>query len=835
MKSHHFLILVALLCLLIAPAAADVSDSTVVNTNVYAGSDVYDIAPPANVTTSTASGITNVAGRYLYAAALENSVSEKTATLYLVGQQGATINITDNSIVSGLSIDYGDGTTGSSLTHEYAADGIYNITVTATNYLDQTGITLTDRVQIGETSISITVSPNTLTTGQSWTLTANAVIADSIQWQVSRNNASWTNIPAGTYTPSEYGTYYFRAIAYGADRAAYSNVEQTTYQYAVSDSTVTNTNVYATSNVFDIAPSGYYDAASTASGITNVAGRYLYASALEVIENGRTAIYNIIGLQGSTTTLTDGRITQGYLWDHGDGTNSTTTQLSHTYGAPGRYVTTLGLTNYLDSTGVSLTGNAMYVGPIVGALTADKTAGALGETFNITANVTNYTSIDWYLARYSDGQWYVITDAHGTTLSYAPNQYGDWYFRAKATNSQTGFSQYTDTIKITVYRPPTILNTAINPANGPLTNTITLSATVETPGGTPQLQWQKSSDGTTWTNIEGATTSTWVGSQTFSSGKHYYRLTATGAGGTSYGPAVTYTAYGAPVFSSVQASSSIVALPGSVTLTASASDTNTYTWQELKSGNWVNVGNGKELYLKLSSAGIHTYRAVAVGFGGTTTSQTISVDAGYAPNIKIISPKPGEDINLGSNVTITADVIGAVNTTWNFGDTTHEVISQTTNTATVLYKNYGYKTITLSGTNKYGSGSSTITIIVVSGWERPMATTPINPVDTTPVKNFTDSFNVPQGEILDLPAVFGALTAPMSDLLPDGMFMVIVFGVIFIMLWIMTKNTAVPSIIGLIFGGFILALLPASYNGAAVVILAISIVGGVIRVFIPPK
>ena len=312
MKSHHFLILVALLCLLLtAPAAADVSDSTVVNTNIYAGSNVYDIAPPANVTTSTASGITNVANRHIYAAALDYSVSEKTATLYLINQQGATIDITDNSIVSGLSIDYGDGTTGNSLTHTYAADGIYNISITATNYLDQTGITLTDRVQIGETSISITVSPNTLTTGQSWTLTANAVIADSVQWQVSRNNASWTNIPAGTYTPSEYGTYYFRAIAYGADTTAYSNVEQTTYQYAVSDSTVTNTNVYAGSNVIDIAPSGYYDAASTASGITNVAGRNLYASALEVIENGRTAICNIIGLQGSTTTLTSGRITQG--------------------------------------------------------------------------------------------------------------------------------------------------------------------------------------------------------------------------------------------------------------------------------------------------------------------------------------------------------------------------------------------------------------------------------------------------------------------------------------------------------------------------------------------
>ena len=828
MKSHHFLILVVLLCLLIAPAAADVSDSTVANTNIYAGSNVYDIAPPANVTTSTASGITNVANRYIYAAALDNSVSEKTATLYLINQQGATINITDNSIVSGLSIDYGDGTTGNSLTHTYAADGIYNVSLTATNYLDQTGVTLTDRVQIGETAISITVSPNTLTTGQSWTLTANAVIADSIQWQISRNNASWSNIPAGTYTPSEYGTYYFRAIAYGADRAAYSNVEQTTYQYAVSDSTVTNTNVYAGSNVFDIAPSGYYDAASTASGITNVAGRYLYASALEVIENGRTVKYNIIGLQGSTTTLTDGRITQGYLWDFGDGTTSTTTQLSHTYGAPGKYVTTLGLTNYLDSTGVSLTGNAISVGPIVGALTADKTAGALGETFNITANVTNYTSIDWYLARYSDGQWYVITDAHGSTLSYAPNQYGDWYFRAKATNSTTGFSQYTDTIKITVYRPPTILNTAINPANGPLTNTITLSATVETPGGTPQLQWQKSSDGTTWTNIEGATTSTWVGSQTISSGKHYYRLTATGAGGTSYGPAVTYTAYGAPVFSSVQASASIVALPGSVTLTASASDTNTYTWQEQINGQWVQIGEGNSLTQRLTSAGIHNYRVVAVGYGGTTTSSTVSVDAGYKPEVTITSPENGKRFNVDTTLTFSATVSGATSYVWDFGDTTHTVVSQSGTTSLVNYTAYGYKDIKFSATNKYGTTTAGIAIYIASS-DRPIATTPLDSIDTSAVDNFVNQFDVVPGEMPNIVSVIMSMYDPLDDAL-KGFFWVFVFGAIMLVIWLTTKSVAIPSVLGILFGAFMVSFMPDMYMMPAVALIAAGCIGGVIYV-----
>lgn len=205
MKHHHLLLIFVVVCLLLAaPAAANVSDSSVTNTNIYAGSYVYDIAPADNVTTSSATGISNVAGRYIYASALTNNVNESTATLALLDRQGAAVNLTDSAVVSGILVDWGDGSTSDSLTHEYTADGIYDVTATVTNYLDNTGITLTDRVQIGETSISISVSPAVLTTGQSWTLTADAVIADTVQWQVSRNNATWTDIPAGTYTPTEY-------------------------------------------------------------------------------------------------------------------------------------------------------------------------------------------------------------------------------------------------------------------------------------------------------------------------------------------------------------------------------------------------------------------------------------------------------------------------------------------------------------------------------------------------------------------------------------------------------------------------------------------------------
>ena len=801
-----------------------VSDSTVTNTNVYAGSNSVSIAPSGYYdSASTASGITNIANRYVYASDLQNTVNESTATLILTDRQGAVVNLTDSAVVSGISVDWGDGSTSDSLTHTYTADGIYNVSATLTNYLDQTGITLTDRVQIGETAISISVSPATLSTGQSWTLTANAVIAESVQWQVSRNNASWTDIPEGTYTPTEYGTYYFRAIAYGASATAYSNVVQTTYQYAVTDSTVVNTNVYAGSNLVSIAPGGYYDAASTATGITNVANRYIYATALEVTESGKTALYSISGMQGSTSTLADGKVVQGYLWDYGDGKTAQTTQLSHSYDAPGRYVTTLQLYNYLDSTGITLTANPMYVGPLVGALTADKTAGALSETFNITANVTNYTSIDWYLARYSDGQWYVITDAHGTTLSYAPNQYGDWYFRAKATNSQTGFSQYTDTIKITIYRPPVITNTQITPDKGPANTWVTASATVTDSAPGTKYQWQSSSDGQNWEDMFKLTGTSMraVASQTT-----YYRLVATGAGGTTYGNAVKYTYYPSPAFDSVSASASVVALPGSVVLSASASDTNTYIWKEQKGDIWVNIGTGAKLTERIQTAGVHTYRVLASGYGGQTYSNTITVDAGYVPQVSITNPPNAQKFNMGTTVIFTASISGADTFTWDFG-TGANIISLGT-TSQVNYTEYGYKTVKVTATNKYGSETAGITIYIVNG-DRPLATDRFDPIDTGAVDSFVNQFDVAPGTMPNPVDIIMSLFDPLDNAF-KGFFWVLVFGAIMIVIWLITKSIAIPSVLGILFGAFMVGFMPDMYIMPATALIAAGCIGGLIYV-----
>ena len=710
----HAVFTVAILALVLftASVGASVSDSSVSNTNVYAGSNAYSIAPADNVTTSTAVGITNTANRYIYASALDNSVNESTATLILLDRQGAAVNINGSSVVSGITVDWGDGTTDSSLTHVYSADGIYNVTLTATNYLDQTGITLTDRVQIGETSISITVSPNTLTTGKSWTLTANAVIADSIQWQVSRNNASWTNIPAGTYTPTEYGQYFFRAIAYGASATAYSNVVQTTYQYAVTNSVVSNTNVYAGSNAVSIAPSGYVDTASTASGITNVANRYIYATGLSVTETGATAQYSLSGLQGSTTILADRGTAQGWFWEYGDGQSLNTTVLSHKYGQPGRYVANLTLTNYLDSNGVTVSTGEIIIGPILSGITVSPTIGGLRTVFELTGSAEAYTSWQWQMSR-DNVAWQTIAGSN-LTETWSAGYPGTYYFRAVAANSSTGLQATSNSISVDVYRAPALGTPTITPAYGPLQASVTLWAGVEDPGiAQTQYQWQVSTDGgTTYTDISGATSQRSSVSVTFdAAGKYYFRLAATGSGGTSYSPGIEYRAYAAPEFSSVTVSPDKGGAPLKVLLAATASDATGYRWEySTGSGVWLQVAKSAAAYYTIPADGTYYFRAVASGFGGTTYSQSIEVNVGQLPTAQITTPQYDSMVfETGTSVSFAAaDAGSGITYSWDFGDGA----TQSGQTVTHTYASEGSYTVVLSVTNQFGTSQARLKVVI---------------------------------------------------------------------------------------------------------------------------
>ena len=128
---------------------ATISDCTVTDTNIY-GSTIYDIGPSGSYdSTSTASGITNVPNRYLYASGLSYSTSGNTATFTIDDRQGAAVIETSTGAAAAINYDYGDGNTGTTNTHTYAA-GIYTAGVTLSNYLQTTPQTFyTTPINIG--------------------------------------------------------------------------------------------------------------------------------------------------------------------------------------------------------------------------------------------------------------------------------------------------------------------------------------------------------------------------------------------------------------------------------------------------------------------------------------------------------------------------------------------------------------------------------------------------------------------------------------------------------------------------------------------------------------
>ena len=474
----------------------------------------------------------------------------------------------------------------------------------------------------------------------------------------------------------------------------------------------------------------------------------------------------------------------------------------------------------------------MYVGPVVGALTADKTAGGVGDVFNLTIDATNYTSIDWFYSKSSTGQWFVISGEHSDTLSYTPGKTGYWYVRAKATNSTTGFSAYTEPITITVWPSPTISQTSITPNQGSLTQTVTLSASVVDNAGGTTYQWQTSSDGSTWSNISGATTATWVGTLNLQqAGKYLYRLIASGIGGTTTSNIIAYQAYAPPVFAKLESSASIVALPASVTLTAYASDTNTYTWQELRNGQWVNIGSGGKIYQQITSAGNHTYRVIASGFGGTTTSQTLTVDAGYLPSVVINSPENGFKVKQNETITVIATVQNADSYTWNFGNNEHyETISGTT--AEVRYPKSSSNVVSITAVNKYGSVTKSITIIVMYDFNRPTVNTTIDRLDTSDLTDWMDSLNPDHdSQMPDIMGIFGKMLSPYTQAIGSWMYLIL-FAVPYLIIWIRQKNTIIPSILGVLFGVWILVQFPTSAVLPAAGILVLSISGGVYGIYV---
>ena len=339
---------------------------------------------------------------------------------------------------------------------------------------------------------------------------------------------------------------------------------------------------------------------------------------------------------------------------------------------------------------------AFLHGPTISSVSATPTTGGVDTEITLSATVQDATSYQWQYSANSGGSWQDITGATAATSTWTPGAVGTYQVQLLATNSDG--TTTSDPVTVTIYAAPTVSATA-SPTQGPLTQQITLSGSATDPASSAApttYQWQQASAATgPWTPIDGATTATYVYAFSGSAGTTYYRLAATGVGGTGYSSAVSYTAYDAPTaVATVSPASGVVPLQISYSVQTTG-NVRSYQWQVNVDGSgWQQIGTAASGTYTADTAGTYQFRAIVTGYGGSATSNTETVDA-TNEIIPVVSPASPYYAVRNTPVQFTvSDYDTSVDPTWTFGDggtatgasVSHTYTTSDTYTATVTVK-----------------------------------------------------------------------------------------------------------------------------------------------------
>ena len=182
--------------------------------------------------------------------------------------------------------------------------------------------------------------------------------------------------------------------------------------------------------------------------------------------------------------------------------------------------------------------------------------------------------------------------------------------------------------------------------------------------GTCTLNWQSSTNGTTWTNMGVTTTTYTTGVLTATT---YYRAIYT-CSATYCLPdtsaALIITVVADPSVS-VVANNSTICTGGVSILTATVTGgngTNTFQWQQFISGAWANVGGNTASFTTPALTANTDFRVIVtqatIGCGATSTTRTINVVSD--PSVSIVATATG--VCVGGSVTLSATSAGGTGT-----------------------------------------------------------------------------------------------------------------------------------------------------------------------------
>ena len=568
-------------------------------------------------------------------------------------------------------------------------------------------------------TLSVTVS-GTAQEGQTLTATPVANDADAIityQWQ-SLSGSTWSNISGATnstYTAVEGDEgYQLRVVATSND----------------ADGSGTTATSAATAAVIDIPPT----LSVTVSG-TAQEGQTLTATP---VANDADAIitYQWQSLSGATWSNISGATGSTYTAVEGD---------------EGHQLRVIATSSDADASGTTAT-SAATTAVIDIAPTLSVTVSGTpqeGQTLTATAVANDGDAVVTYQWQSLSGStWSNISDATGSTYTAIEADEGH-QLRVVATSTDTDGSGTTVTSAATsavIDITPTLSVTVSGTAQEG--QTITASAVANDGDAVVTYQWQSLS-GSTWSNISGATNSTYTAVEADEG--HQLRVIATSSDSDGSGTSATSTATAAvaDITPSLSVTVSGTAQEGQpLTASAIANDADavvTYQWQSLSDSTWSNIsGATNATYTAVEADEGHQLRAIATasdadGSGTTVTSAATSAVIDITPTLSVTVSGTAQEGQTLTAAATANDADAVISYQWQSlsGSTWSNISGATNATYTAVEADEGHQfRIVATSSDADGSGTTAISA----------ATSAV--IDITPTLSVTVSGTAQEGQTL---------------------------------------------------------------------------------------
>ena len=565
-------------------------------------------------------------------------------------------------------------------------------------------------------TITLQPSNQTVTEGQSATFTAaaNGSPAPTVQWQVSTNGGASFSDVAGANSTSLMLTNTTSSMNGNQYHAVFTN----------ASGNVTTTAATLTVNVLPLItlqPSNQaVTAGQTATFTATATGTPAPTVQWQVSTNGGT-FSDVAGASSATLTITSATASMSGNQYHAVFTN---------------------VSGNITTTAATLTVNfapTITLQPSSQMVTAGQTA-----TFTAAASGTPTPTVQWQVST-NGGAFSDVPGASSTTLSLTNTtaaMNGNQY-HAVFTNASGNIT--TTAATLTVNFPPTI---TIQPSNQTVAEGQAASFTAAANGNpAPTVQWQVSTNGGTFSDVPGASSTTLsLASTTGSMNGNQYHAVFTNASGNVTTTAATLTVNVAPSIT-LQPSDQTANAGQTATFTAAAggNPAPTVQWQvSTNGGAFSDVPGASSATLLLTnttgSMNGNQYHAVFTNALGNVTTTAATLTVNFAPTITLQpsnqtapegqaasftatangNPAPTVQWQVSTNGGAFSDVAGASSTTLTITSTTasmsgnqyHAVFTNAlgniTTTAATLTVNFA-PTITLQPSNQTVTAGQTAT------------------------------------------------------------------------------------------------------------------------------